>query len=711
MKTTPTPATSASLVIVESPTKVPTIQKILGPSYVVASTKGHFADIPERGDAVDTANGFAVQYRLTEKGAVVIKELRGLLAGAGELVLATDADREGEMIAQLLVDFLEPTVPVRRVRFTAITKEAVEEAMANPSQIDANLVAAARTRRVLDHLYGFKVSPELWPKVRNGLSAGRVQSPALRMVVERERERMEFVKARFFSVELATATEPAFEAVLRTLNGTEVATSRDFDEFGEIPRDMHAFDEIEAGHLVMRLEGAVVTVSGIDKRDYRRRAPLPYVTSTLLQDAGNRLGIGTKAAQAALNALFAAGHITYPRTDSPHMAPQAVAAARATAIELFGEASVPEKARFFRAKNRNAQEAHEALRPTVMSRRAVKTSGANAARIYDLIWRRTVASQMVDATGTTTTVSLTAMASGRHETCVFTAAGTVIEVPGFRAVSGDEADVPSLPPLEVGDVVPVAAFGCTEHVTRPPARYTEASLIKVLEEKGIGRPSTYSSIMSSLRERYVWSKRGDRALIPTVTAFAVDEVMQTCFEALTASGFTSAMEDRLSDVADGTTGYADVLGAFWLHGDGTWPALSRLIEEGRGLFDPRTRPVASFGIHPQLGEEVVLRAGRAFKSRRGAFVPRPYLACGDRTVGIPDNTEMDTLTKEHVFALFMQDRTPRVLGKHRGKEVEVAFGMYGAFVRWGGEIVRMPRGLDVLAATLEEICGHIDAAG
>ncbi|MFM9132538.1 MAG: type I DNA topoisomerase [Actinomycetota bacterium] len=711
MKTTQKPATPVPLVIVESPTKVPTIQKILGPSFVVASTKGHFADIPERGDAVDTENGFAVEYRLTGKGADVIDGLRVLLAAASEMVLATDADREGEMIAQLLVDFLAPTVPVRRVRFTAITKEAVLEAMANPSQIDADLVAAARTRRVLDHLYGFKVSPELWPKVRWGLSAGRVQSPALRMIVERERERMEFVKATFFSVVMTSATLPAFEAVLRTMNGTRIAGSRDFDEFGEIPRDMHAFDEIESDHLVMRLEGAVVTVAAVGTRDYRRRAPLPYVTSTLLQDAGNRLGIGTKAAQAALNSLFAAGHITYPRTDSPHMSPQATAAARATAVEMFGAESVPDKARFFRAKTRNAQEAHEALRPTVMSRRAVKTSGANTARIYDLIWRRTVASQMLDATGTTTTVTMLTMASGRQETCEFTASGTVIEVPGYRLVTGEEAGEPVLPPLAVGDVVPVASFGRTEHVTKPPARFTEASLIKVLEEKGIGRPSTYASAMASLRERYVWSKRGDRALIPTVTAFAVDAVMETCFSALTESGFTSTMEERLTEVAGGTAGYDGVLAAFWQDGDGKWPALSRLIEEGRDLFDPRTRPVASFGIHPQLGEEVVLRAGRAFKSRRGAWVPRPYLACGDRTIGIADNTEMDTLTKQHVFAMFMQDRTPRVLGEHRSKEVEVAFGIYGVFVRWGGEIVRMPRGLDVLTLSLAEIRGHLDAAG
>ena len=708
MKTRTAPAASASLVIVESPTKVATIQKILGAGHTVASTKGHFADIPERGDAVDTENGFAVRYRLTEKGAAVIAELRGLLDGAAELVLATDADREGEMIAHLLVEFLEPTVPVKRVRFGAITPDAVREAMANPTAIDAGLVEAARTRRVLDHLFGFRVSPELWSKVRTGLSAGRVQSPALRMVVERERERMAFVRASYCSIEMTSGTDPVFEAVLRTLDGTQVAGSGDFDEHGGIPRGMRSVDEVLAGDLVARLGAAPLTVTGIEHRDYRRRAPLPYITSSLLQDAVNRLGIGSKAAQAALNTLFAAGHITYPRTDSPHMAPQAVAAARAAAIQMFGEGCVPEKARHHRAKNRNAQEAHEALRPTVMSRREVKSAGANAARIYDLIWRRTVASQMLDATGTTTTVSMTTVAAGNRETCVFTVSGTVIEVPGFRAVTGDDRSEPALPPLAVGDVVPVGAFGFTPHTTKPPARYTEASLIKALEEKGIGRPSTYAPIMASLKERYVWSRRGDRALIPTVTAFAVDQVMQKCFAALTHEKFTSTMEDRLTEIVEGKAGYVDVLSAFYLEGDGTWPALSRLIEDGRNLFDPRVTPVMSFGVHPELGEEAVLRAGKAFKARNGAWTPRPYLACGDRTVSIPDATEMDTLTRTHVFELLVQDRSPRTIGEHGGREVRIEFGMYGAFVRWGGEIARMPRDLDVLVASFDQIRELLD---
>ncbi|MEY4009544.1 MAG: topoisomerase [Actinomycetota bacterium] len=708
MRTRKAPASSVSLVIVESPTKVATIQKILGAGHAVASTKGHFADIPERGDAVDTANGFAVRYRLTEKGAVVIAELRGLLAGASELVLATDADREGEMIAHLLVEFLEPTVPVRRVRFGAITPDAVREAMANPSSIDANLVEAARTRRVLDHLYGFRVSPELWSKVRSGLSAGRVQSPALRLVVERERERMDFVKASYCTIEMTSGTDPAFEANLRILNGTQIAGSGDFDEYGEIPRDMHAFDELHAGDLVTRLGAAPLIVTGIEQREYRRRAPLPYITSTLLQDALNRLGIGSRAAQAALNTLFAAGHITYPRTDSPHVAPQAVVAAREAAIRLFGEGSVPEKARHHRARNRNAQEAHEALRPTAMTRREVKSAGMNAARIYDLIWRRTVASQMRDATGTTTTVSMTTSAVGNLETCVFTASGTVIEVPGFRMVTGEEKTDPILPGLAVGDTVPVSGYGFTPHETRPPARYTEASLIKALEERGIGRPSTYAPIMASLRGRYVWSRRGDRALIPTITAFAVHQVMAQCFAALTHDGFTSTMEDRLTEIVEGKCGYVDVLSAFYMEGDGTWPALSALIEEGRDRFDPRVTPVMSFGVHPELGEEAVLRAGKAFKSRNGEWTPRPYLVCGNRTVPVPDETEMDTLTKSRVFDLLVQDRSPRSLGEHVGREVRIEFGVHGPFVRWGGEIARMPRDLDVLAASFERIRELLD---
>lgn len=697
-----------SLVIVESPTKVATIQKILGPNYVVASTRGHFADLPEKKDAVDIRHGFAVQYRLTEKGAQTIAELRRQLDGAVELVIATDADREGEMIGHLAVEFLQPTVPVKRVRFNAVTADAINEAMAHPTVIDEQLVAAARSRRVLDHLYGFHLSPELWRTVRPGLAAGRVQSPALHMVVGREKERMEFVVSQYHGIDMVVAGDPAVTAALRTIDGTEVAASRHFDSAGKLRTGVVALGADEAADLVDRLEGADVSVVSVDPKAYRRRAPFPYITSSLLQDAAGRLRLGSKAAQSALQSLFEAGHITYPRTDSPHMAPQAITAARATAVELFGKENVPERARHPKAKKSNAQEAHEALRPTNMSRRTVTGVGTNAKRIYEMIWRRTVASQMIDATGTTTTVSFGVRAAGAGEQCVFAASGTVIDVPGFRLVYLPQTEEePPMPVFTPGQQCGAESFTAVAHATKPPARYTEGTLIKALEEEGIGRPSTYSSIMQSLRERYVWSKKGDAALIPTVSAFAVDQVMRTCFGELIDFAFTNQMEERLDDVVAGGLGYGDLLRVFWSDGDGTWTPLEKLIAGGKTLFDPRVTPVLSFGVHPELGEEVVLRAGRAYKSR-GRTVGRPYLACGKKTVSIADETEMDQLTPQVAFAMLMESREPRVLGDHGGHPVEVLRGIYGPYIRWNGRNVKLPKNLDAATVALADVAALLE---
>ena len=697
-----------SLVIVESPTKVATIQKILGPGFVVASTRGHFADLPEKKDAVDTGHGFAVQYRLTEKGAATVAELRRQLAGAAELVIATDADREGEMIGHLAVEFLQPTVPVKRVRFNAITTDAVNEAMAHPTQIDANLVAAARSRRVLDHLYGFHLSPELWRTVRPGLAAGRVQSPALHMVVRREKERMAFVVSEYHGIDMVIAGDPAVTAALRSVDGREVAASRHFDAAGTLKSGVTALGADDAADLVRGLEGADATVLSVEPKAYRRRAPYPYITSSLLQDAAGRLKLGSKAAQSALQSLFEAGHITYPRTDSPHMAPQAIGAARAVAIELFGRENVPEKARHPRAKKSNAQEAHEALRPTDMSRRTVTGVGTNAKRIYEMIWRRTIASQMIDATGTTTTVTFGAVAEGAGEQCVFAASGTVIEVPGFRLVYVPQTEEePPMPVFGAGQVCRAESVVAVPHATRPPARYTEGTLIKALEEEGIGRPSTYAAIMQSLRDRYVWSRKGDAALIPTVSAFAVDQVMVTCFGELIDRSFTNQMEERLDSVVAGTLGYAELLDAFWSAGDGTWTPLEKLIVDGKTLFDPRVTPVLSFGVHPELGEEVVLRAGRAYRSR-GRTVGRPYLACGKKTVSIADETEMDQLTPAVAFARLTESREPRVLGEHAGHGVEVMVGIYGPYLRWNGRNVKLPKALDAATVTLAEVTGLLE---
>ena len=697
-----------SLVIVESPTKVATIQKILGPNFVVASTRGHFADLPEKKGAVDLANGFAVQYRLTEKGAKTIADLRKQLDGASELIIATDADREGEMIGHLAVEFLAPTVPVKRVRFNAITADAINEAMANPTVIDERLVLAARSRRVLDHLYGFQLSPELWRTVRPGLSAGRVQSPALHMVVKREKERMAFVVSEYHGIDMVVAGDPLVTAALRSIDGAEVAASRHFDAAGTLKSGVVALGAEQAADLVQRLTGAPVSVLSVEPKAYRRRAPFPYITSSLLQDAAGRLKLGSKAAQSALQSLFEAGHITYPRTDSPHMAPQAIAAARATAIEMFGEQNVPEKARYPKAKKANAQEAHEALRPTNMSRRTVKGVGTNAQRIYEMIWRRTIASQMVDATGTTTTVSFSVTATGAGEQCVFSASGTVIDVPGFRLVYLPQTEEePAMPVFDTGQACTTESFTAVAHTTKPPARYTEGTLIKALEDEGIGRPSTYTSTMQSLRLRYVWSKKGDAALIPTVSAFAVDQVMQVCFAELTDRRFTNQMEERLDSVVAGDLGYENLLSAFWSVGDGTWTPLEKLIVNGKTLFDPKTTPVMSFGVHPTLGEEVVLRAGRAYKSK-GRTVGRPYLSCGKKTVSVADETEMDQLTPEVVFAKLLESREPRVLGDHGGHPVEVLRGIYGPYVKWNGRNVKLPKTLDPATVTLADVAGLLE---
>jgi DNA topoisomerase-1 len=343
-----------------------------------------------------------------------------------------------------------------------------------------------------------------------------------------------------------------------------------------------------------------------------------------------------------------------------------------------------------------------------MSRRSVKGVGTNAQRIYEMIWRRTVASQMIDATGTTTTVSFAVTAAGAGEQCVFTASGTVIDVPGFRLVYVPQTEEePPMPAFTVGQPCTADQFTAVAHATRPPARYTEGTLIKALEEEGIGRPSTYTAIMQSLRLRYVWSKKGDPALIPTISAFAVDQVMGICFAELIDYRFTSQMEDRLNDVVAGDLEYENLLAAFWSAGDGTWTPLEKLIVNGKTLFDPKKTPVLSFGTHPTLGEEVVLRAGRAYKSR-GRTVGRPYLACGKKTVSIADETELDQLTPDVAFARLLETREPRVLGEHGGHQVEVLRGIYGPYLRWNGRNVKLPKNLDAGTVTLDDVTGLLE---
>jgi DNA topoisomerase-1 len=675
-------ASATPLVVVESPSKVATIARILGPGYTVRASYGHIADIAARTDAVDVAAGFDAPYQLTKKGAEVVRGLSVDLVGASELILATDDDREGEMIAHLLVEFLQPAVPVSRIVFGSITEREVLAALEKRRSIDARLVDAARSRRILDHLWGFRMSPVLWEKVRGGLSAGRVQNPALRLVVDREWERRAFVPAVFCGVEATLALEPEVVATLVSLDGAAVAASKDFDDAGILTGDARRLEPAAAAALVSALDGADLTVESVKREKYTRRPRRPYVTSDLLSDVVNRLRVGSSRAQALVNQLYEKGHVTYPRTDNPALSREATAAARAVAVEMFGADAVPAKPNLWFAK-KGAQQAHEAIRPTRMSVRSIRGLTPAHAAVYEMIWRRTIASQMVDATGTTTSVVFFATLEG--STARFRAAGTTIEVPGHRLVfSHPDDDVPTpLATVSEGDSVAVASSEVREHTTRPPARYTESTLITALEEHGIGRPSTYASTMEALRREYVWSRRGDRALLPTITGVAVHGFLALCFPEYVDFGVTSRMEDRLENVATGGETLEHLLSGFLLEGDGDWPALEPAIARVRAEHDPATRPVAVLGTHPVTGESIILRAGKTFarrvkgaKSGSGA----PYLKCGDRNVPVSDRIDFAAFDLARAVALVDVPREGRNLGEHDGEPVVLKVGRFGPWV-------------------------------
>lgn len=689
------------LVIVESPNKLKTIAAILGGEFTVRASYGHVTDIPASDDAVDTENGFAVEYGPTDKGAEVLAGLAADLAVASELILATDDDREGEMIAAQLVEQLAPTVPVSRIVFHAITEDEVRGALENRRPIDARLVEAARTRRVLDHLYGFRVSPVLWSKLRNGLSAGRVQSPALALVVEREFARRAFVPTPFCGVEATLAGEPAPVAVLGSLGGIPVATSKDIDDAGRVDPAVRVLDPAEAAALAAELEGGTLRVSAVRTQRYTRRPRPPYVTSDLLSDIVNRLNTGPARAQALMNQLHEHGHISYPRTDSPSLSPQVTMAARAAAVSMFGENSVPDKPNWYRAARRSAQQAHEAIRPANMSARTLKGLTPQHRTVYEMIWRRTVASQMANATGTTHTVTLETESAG-FGACVFAASGTVIEDPGFRRLFDDgEETTPLVVHLGEGDTVDIAALTVHERTTRPPARYTAATLIKALEEREIGRPSTYASAIESLRREYLWSRRGDRALIPTISGIAVAGFLARRFPSLVDPNFTREMEERLERIVEGEGDYDRVLSGFFHGGDDAWPPLAELIESTLRDHDPREHPVMVMGTHPVTGEQITLHVGKMFKRHRKGdrrTSGSPYLKCGERNLGINDQTEFAALTLERVVSLLAVPKEGLALGEREGRSVTLKVGPYGPYVTDGEVFASVPESVDELAS-------------
>ncbi len=675
------------LVIVESPAKAKTIAGYLGPDFVVESSIGHIRDLPERaseipkeqrerygalGVAID--DGFEPYYVVDPDKKRVVAALRKKLKDAGELLLATDEDREGEAIAWHLLQELKPKVPTRRMVFHEITKQAIQEALDHPRPVDERLVDSQETRRILDRLYGYEVSPVLWKKVMPRLSAGRVQSVATRLVVERERERMAFVSAAYWDIE-GTFDPGRFAARLVALDGKRIAQGRDFGPDGQLKTEARRVDEQEARGLAERLRNVDFAVRSVDEKPYSRRPAPPFMTSTLQQEASRKLRLSAQTAMRVAQRLYERGYITYMRTDSTTLSESALTAARTQARELYGSDYVPDAPRRYDRKVKNAQEAHEAIRPAGERFRLPDEVKGELDRdeqnLYELVWMRTVASQMADARGQTVSLRLGATSS-TGEDAEFGVSGTVITFRGFLAAyeegrDDDRADDEErrLPPLRPGDPVTALALEPQGHETSPPARYTEASLVKALEDRGIGRPSTYASILGTILDRGYVGKKGT-ALVPTFLAFAVTQLLEKHYGKLVDYAFTANMEDDLDRIAAGEEERVDWLTRFYKGTNGE-PGLHTMVTEHLDEIDARA--VNSIEIP---GSDIVVRVGRY----------GPYLERGEARASLPEDIVPDELTAERAEQLLAAPGDARELGLHpeTGRPVLVRSGRYGPYV-------------------------------
>jgi DNA topoisomerase I len=687
------------LVIVESPAKAKTISKFLGNAFDVRASVGHVADLPSKGLSIDVDNGFKPTYELTQRGAQVVKELRTLMKDASELYLATDEDREGEAISWHLLEYLKPKIPVKRMVFHEITKAAIDHAVDNPRGIDYGLVDAAETRRLLDRLYGYEVSPVLWRRVNRGLSAGRVQSPAVRLIVERERERIAFVAAGYWDIDLLSGTSPSFTATLVALDDVKVATGKDFAGDGKAKPNVVVVDEARARGLAETLGSAEFTVRSVDERPYRSSAKAPFMTSTLQQEGGRKLRLSASQVMRVAQSLYERGYITYMRTDNVMLSDEALRAVRAQVQRDYGNSFLSPSPRQFTTRIKNAQEAHEAIRPATPLRTPDALAGelnGQELALYRMIWQRTLASQMADAVGTTVTVRLGAVAAdptrgGAATDAVFAASGTTITFPGYRQVyvesvddseSGDDDREALLPPLTVGAAVPVESLTPNGHSTTPPARYTEASLVKKLEELGIGRPSTWASIIQTIQDRgYVWKK--GQALVPTWTAFAVVGLMEKHFDELVDYAFTARIEEDLDSIARHERQKLDWLQNFYFGDDGDHlPGLKRMVEENLDEIDAAEINTFRIGDDPD-GNEVVVKPGKY----------GPYVKRGDDTAGVPEDLAPDELTVDVALQLLAAPKSDEPIGELDGFPVYAKNGRYGPYVQWGSPD-NLPPGLD-----------------
>ncbi len=698
------------LVIVESPAKARTIAGYLGPEFIVESSVGHIRDLPDsaaeipeqyKGEAwarlgVDVEHGFEPLYVVDPDKKKTVAQLRKQLADADELLLATDEDREGEAIAWHLLEVLKPKVPARRMVFHEITRDAIERALGETRDVDGRLVDAQESRRILDRLYGYEVSPVLWKKVMRGLSAGRVQSVATRLVVERERERMAFHAAEWWDL-LGTFDPDSFEARLVTLDGQRVATGRDFGPDGKLRGEARQLDEEAARGLAERLDGASFTVARVERKPYVRRPSPPFMTSTLQQEASRKLRYSAQTTMRIAQRLYENGYITYMRTDSTTLSESALTAAREQATSLFGADYVPSEPRRYERKVKNAQEAHEAIRPSGDRFRTPQDVRSELSgdehSLYELIWMRTIASQMKDAQGQTVSLRI-AGESTASESVEFGASGTVITFRGFLAAyeEGRDDDRPAkdddeerrLPNLAEGDSVELLSLEPQGHETSPPARYTEATLVRTLEELGIGRPSTYASILGTILDRGYVFKRGT-ALVPAFLAFSVVGLLEQHFGRLVDYDFTARMEDDLDRIASGDERRVEWLGRFYF-GDG--PAAA----EGGEVFRPGAGGSADGASSPglrelvsdlsaidareinslEIGDGIVLRVGRY----------GPYLERDGQRASVPEELAPDELTLERAEELLAQPSGDRELGTDPETErpIVARTGRYGPYV-------------------------------
>ncbi|MEE1618004.1 type I DNA topoisomerase [Brachybacterium sp. J153] len=702
------------LVIVESPAKARTIGRYLGEDYTVLASVGHIRDIPVPRDlpaemkkgpygkfGVDVAGDFDPYYIVSPDKKKTVADLKKALKDADTLYLATDEDREGEAIAWHLLETLKPKkgLPVKRMVFHEITKDAILGALENTREIDSHLVDAQETRRIIDRLVGFELSPVLWRKIKPSLSAGRVQSVATRLVVERERERMAFVASDYWDVTGVFGPQAEggeqFAAKIATVDGSRVATGSDFADTGELkPRSKSAtvLTEESAGALVTALSGAPAEVTALESKPYTRRPAAPFTTSSLQQEASRKLRLGARQAMRVAQALYENGYITYMRTDSVTLSREAISASRGQAAELYGAQYVPDKPRLYQNRSQSAQEAHEAIRPAgdrfrTPAEVAGQLSG-DEFRLYELIWKRTVASQMADAKGTTSTVELTLAQEGR--TATFRAAGTVITFRGFLAAyeegrdasrygQEDEGGDKRLPQMQEGQQLVTRELTPDGHTTTPPPRYTEASLVRALEERGIGRPSTYASTVATVQDRGYVLRRGT-ALVPSWTAFAVVRLLEEHFETYVDYDFTAQMEQQLDRMARGDLNRSRYLKDFYLSdGEETPIGLKPMVDD---LGEIDARAINSI----EIGEGITLRVGRY-----GAYVEElPRDAEGNvvegaepRRANVSDDIAPDELTVEKAREMLERAKDDgRVLGTDpaTGHEIIAKDGRYGPYV-------------------------------